>query len=146
MTLNWKFAQSSDAPLLARLNAELLADEAGESSMSLAELEQRMTDWLRSDYSAVLFDDGADPVAYALYRDNEGRGIYLRQFFVAKHHRGEGLGRAAFGLLLDEVLAPRTRIVVEVLALNTAAQAFWEALGFTDYARTLELRSPTDRP
>jgi GNAT superfamily N-acetyltransferase len=106
--------------------------------MGLAELERRMRGWLSREYSAVLFEEGGERVAYALFRDDEGRGVHVRQFFVARDRRRSGVGRRAFELLVGEVLPPGTRLVVEVLARNGRALEFWKAVGFADYARTLE--------
>lgn len=142
--MQWRLAGPDDAPLLARMNAELIQDEGHSNSMTVAELETRMRGWLSADHWAVVFEDeevGA-PAAYALYRDNEGRGVLLRQFFVARDRRRRGVGRRAFAALVTEVLPAGTRVVVEVLSHNTRAIAFWQAVGFADYARTLE-RHPT---
>jgi predicted acetyltransferase len=104
------------------------------------QLEDRMRGWLEGDYSAVLFELNDQVVAYALYRDNEGRGIYLRQFFVVSELRRRGLGRQAFQMLRNEALGSDIRIAVEVLHRNERALSFWRAVGFADYALTLELR------
>jgi ribosomal protein S18 acetylase RimI-like enzyme len=85
----------------------------------------------------VLFEEDGVTVGYALYRDNDGGGKYLRQFFVAREQRRRGVGRRAMQLLLTEVL-PETRLVVEVLSSNERGREFWHALGFTEYALTLE--------
>ena len=96
-----------------------------------------MRGWLGGEYSAVLFELDGATVGYSLFRDDEGRGVYLRQFFVARERRREGIGRRAFELLATEALRPGTRIVIEVLCGNERALAFWSAVGFADYARTL---------
>ena len=43
-------------------------------------------------------------------------------------------------ILLSEVFPPRTRVTVDVLHHNHAAHEFWKAIGFHDYAVTLEMR------
>jgi GNAT superfamily N-acetyltransferase len=131
---------ADDAPLLARMNADLIRDEGHSNTMTVAQLEQRMRGWLSAEYTAVVFERAAQPVGYALFRDNEGRGMLLRQFFVSADCRRQGLGRRAFALLVEEVLAPGTRVAVEVLTRNERALAFWRAVGFTEYAVTLERR------
>lgn len=140
MALGWRIAKESDVRTLAQLNAQLIEDEGHPQARSIAELEARMRGWLDGEYEAVLFEDGGRPLAYVLYRDNEGRGIYVRQFFVARERRRQGIGRRAFALLLREVLPPDTRVVLDVLMANERALAFWQALGFCDYARMLERR------
>jgi GNAT superfamily N-acetyltransferase len=122
------------------MNADLIRDEGHANAMTLAQLEERMRGWLSAEYTAIVFERRAQPVAYALFRDDEGRGVLLRHFFVCAECRRQGLGRRAFALLVEEVLAPGTRVAVEVLARNERALAFWRAVGFTEYAVTLERR------
>lgn len=137
--MKWRRAGIDSVPLLARMNAELVADEGHADPMTHPELEQRMRDWLLGEYTAVLFYEGGDdPIAYALLGDDEGRGTFVRQFFVARHRRRQGIGRRAFEALVNEVIPARTRVVVDVLSRNARALGFWKAVGFTDYARTLE--------
>ena len=142
MVMKWRRANLDDSPVLARMNVELIQDEGHSNPMTAAQLEDRMRRWLAAEYSAVLFEDAGEPVANALFRDNEGRGIFLRQFLVVRHLRRQGMGRRAIELLANEVV-PGTRIVVDVLVWNERALAFWRNLGFSDYAHTLERRSTT---
>jgi GNAT superfamily N-acetyltransferase len=121
------------------MNAELIQDEGHSNPMSAAQLEDRMRSWLSTEYNAVLFDYDGAVVAYALYRDNEGRGVYLRQFFVAREWRRRGVGRAAFSLLVNEVV-PGARVSLDVLVGNARGIQFWRAVGFTDYALAMERR------
>ena len=134
----WRRAVGVDVPLMARMNAELIRDEGHSNPMGLVELEERMRRWLEGEYTGIVFERAAEPVAYALFRDNEGRGVLLRHFFVARGWRRQGIGRQAFALLRGDILAPGTRVVVEVLAGNERALGFWRAVGFSDYAVTLE--------
>jgi len=93
---------------------------------------------LLGEYQAVLFERKGVPVAYALYRE-EPDMIYLRQFFVDRQHRRSGVGRQAIQLLQTDVWPPAQRIRVEVLVDNRRAYDFWKAVGFADYAITLEM-------
>jgi GNAT superfamily N-acetyltransferase len=138
--LTFLLATPEDAPELALLNQQLIQDEASQNPMTLPELELRMSGFLRSIYTAVLFHDDGATVAYALYRDEELSGVFLRQFYVVRDRRRQGIGREAFQLFRQRVLAPGTRITLDVLVKNQRARAFWEALGFRDYAVTYELR------
>ena len=45
--------------------------------------------------------------------------------------------------LLEEMLLIANRIRLEVLVGNQAGRAFWRAVGFKEYAVTLELLRPT---
>ncbi|MDH5676889.1 MAG: protein tyrosine phosphatase family protein [Myxococcales bacterium] len=127
---------------MARLNRELIEDEGHDNPMDLAQLEARMAAWLRRRYRAVIFfDEHGATVAYALYRDDERGGHHLRQFFVVRERRRRGHGRRAMELLEADVLRTGARLHLEVLTDNAAARGFWQALGFTPYATTLERTS-----
>jgi ribosomal protein S18 acetylase RimI-like enzyme len=135
--MNYRFAAPSDAPILAGMNHQLIRDEGHRNRMSVAELEDRMRVWLEGEYRAVIFSWNGRPAGYALFRD-EPDHAYLRQFFVQSDCRRQGIGRAAVQWLLTNVWKDAARVRLEVLAGNTAGIAFWHALGFRDYALTLE--------
>lgn len=142
MNLSHRPATLRDAPLLARLNRQLVEDEGARTRLTLDGLEERMRGWLRGEYAATLFELGGEPVAYALHRKTEG-GTHIRQFFVVRHARRRGIGRRAIELLLERVLASQATIELGVLAHNRPAQDFWKAVGFSEYVITLEkLRRP----
>jgi len=144
MVLTWQFSTQTDLPILARLNAQLIRDEGHANPMDVHQLEARMRTWLQAGYTAVLFREADEVVAYALYRssDNGWEGpagaIYLRQFFVSRDRRRQGIGREAIEALRREVLPRGCRITLETLLLNTAAQKFWRAVGFRDYSIAFE--------
>lgn len=106
--------------------------------MSVPELEQRMKGWLSSEYEAVLFEREKGVVAYALYRE-QSDGIYLRQLFVVRNRRRQGIGRRAVEVLRSNFWPAKKRLTVDVLVQNTAAIAFWRAMGYRDYSLTLEI-------
>ena len=135
--MNYRTATLADIETLAELNHQLIADEGADNPRSVPQLAERMAEWLEGRYRAVLFEEGGAPVAYALYRD-DGESIYLRQFFVTRERRRTGVGRDAITRLVNEVFPPGKRVVVEVLAKNARAMAFWHAMGFVDYFMTLE--------
>jgi 2-amino-4-hydroxy-6-hydroxymethyldihydropteridine diphosphokinase len=131
-----------DVPLLARLNRQLVMDEEARTRLTLDGLEARMRGWLRGEYAATIFELAGESVAYALYRKTEC-GAHIRQFFVVRHARRQGIGRRAIELLLERVLASESTIELGVLAHNRRALGFWKAVGFAEYVITLEkLRSP----
>jgi len=134
-------AISNDCALLAELNHQLIRDEGHCNRMSVPELEQRMRDWLATVYSAVLFQEAGEVVAYALFRE-EPDEIYLRQLFVVRDRRRQGLGRRALEILRSQVWPADKRLTVEVLVHNTAAVNFWRAVGYRDYCLTLEIMPP----
>jgi len=136
--LNFRFATEADCPRLAELNHQLIRDEGHRNRMTVPELEERMRRWLGSEYRAVLFERGGEAVAYALFRVAPD-GIYLRQFFVQRQCRRQGVGRAAVDCLVTRVFPPGLRVTVEALVHNRPAHDFWRAVGFQDYAVTLEM-------
>ncbi len=139
--MDYRTASEGDLPLLAELNQQLIHDEGYPNPMSVAELEYRMRAWLIRAYTAVLFLNDGKVVGYALYRNGD-RGIFLRQFFIYRAERRKGFGRAAMALLLGRIWPDGAAVSLEALCANTAAIAFWRAVGFEDYALTLRRRAP----
>jgi GNAT superfamily N-acetyltransferase len=135
--MDYRTATSSDAPVLVEMNQQLIRDEGHRNSMTAAELEARMVRWLAGAYEAVLFEEAGRAVGYALYRRDPDY-VYLRQFFVRADCRRRGIGRAALAWLRENRWDERSRVRVEVLVGNAAGVAFWRAVGFQDYAVTLE--------
>lgn len=121
--------------LLAKMNKELIEDEQHENPMNVGQLAERMRGFLRSTYKAYLFEAGGDVKGYALV-DHSQQPLYLRQFFICRHCRREGWGRAGFHLLLREL--GTDRIDIDVLAWNTRGRRFWESLGFAE--RSIRMR------
>src|SRR5215469_9940493 len=107
--MNFRHATASDCALLAELNRQLIRDEDHRNPMTVPELERRMKEWLASEYAAVLFENDGEAVAYALYHEELGE-IYLRQLFVERHRRREGLGRAAFEILRARIWPKNKRL------------------------------------
>ena len=131
-------ATFEDCALLAELNHQLIRDEGHRNKMTVPELEQRMRDWLASEYAAVIFQDGTGVAAYALYRE-QPEEIYLRQLFIVRNRRRQGIGRKVIEILRSQIWPRDKRLTVDVLAKNTAAVAFWRAVGYEDYCLTLEI-------
>jgi predicted acetyltransferase len=136
--MTFRRATLDDCPLLAELNHQLIRDEGHRNRMTVPQLEQRMKGWLASEYAAVLFEDGAEVVAYALYRE-EPEEIYPRQLFVVRNHRRQGIGRKAVEILRSKIWPRNKRLTVDVLVQNAAAVAFWRAVGYKEYCLTLEI-------
>ncbi len=136
-------ASSSDLPVLARMNKGLIEDEGSRNPMSLEQLEARMQGWLESEtWKIELLVQGEKIVGYILYRPEQDeyfpqQKVYLRQFYVLPDCRRQGLGRAAVKHFLNQ-WPQGTRIVLEVLTSNAVGKAFWQCLGFTEYAVALE--------
>ncbi len=143
--LRYRYATSDDAPLLARLNAQLVEEGADSGPADPGYLEQRMRRWLNSGRDhAVLFEDSRGRLlAYALYEE-QAQEIYLRQFLVLDAARRHGIGRQAFRLLRAEIWSARKRLTLEVLSSNRAGYRFWRSLGYRNCAVTLEIPAPEE--
>ncbi len=137
MKIAWRYALDADLGLLAEWNHKLIRDEGHRNPMTVAQLAERMKEWLQGEYQAVIFSDG-QPVAYALFR-NENRLIYLRQLFVRRDRRRCGIGREALTILRQEIWPSNIRLTVDVLCKNAEAIAFWRRVGYRDYSLTLEI-------
>ena len=109
--------------------------------MSVAELEERMRQWISGEYRGVIFENEQGVVGYALFRD-EGEQIYLRQLFVLCELRRKGYGREAIGILREQVWPRNKRLTVDVLVANKGAVEFWRAVGYQDYSLMLEILPP----
>jgi GNAT superfamily N-acetyltransferase len=136
--MTFRPATPDDCPLLAELNHQLIRDEGHRNRMTGPELEQRMRGWLAGEYSAVIFEEDGEVVAYGLYRE-QPEEIYLRQLFVVRHRRRQGIGRHAVEILRAKVWPKGKRLTVDVLVANQRAVAFWRSVGYTDYALSLEI-------
>jgi predicted acetyltransferase len=136
--MNSSPATAKDCALLAELNHQLIRDEGHRNKMTVPELEQRMKSWLASEYNAIIFKNGKEIVAYALYRE-QPEEIYLRQLFVVRNQRRKGIGREAFEILRTKIWPANKRLTVDVLIQNEAAVAFWRSVGYKDYCLTLEI-------
>src|SRR5512142_1574201 len=105
----------ADCALLGVLNHQLIQDEGHRTPMTELQLAKRMRVWLgRGGYTAILFEEGGEVVAYALYREAPD-AIYLRHVFVARHRRRQGLGRQVMQTLRGEIWPRGKRLTVEVL-------------------------------
>ena len=138
--LQYRFAMQDDVPLLAEMNQQLICDEGHRNKMTLAELEGRMSDWLHTEYTAVIFGSDENYIGYTLYRKDTD-WIYLRQFFVKDQMRRQGIGREAI-LWLQKNAWKETKIVrIDVLVNNSNGMSFWHNIGFEDYCITMEMKN-----
>jgi len=147
--LAWRYATLDDVPVLARLNKELTEDEGHRNRLQTIEwFAQRMAGFLQSEYTAVVLEKEGEAVAYALFRpvgDRENT-VYLRQLYVVRRWRRQGVGREMMRVLRDEVWAPGTTVTVEVMSHNEPARAFYAALGFVETYVGMEAASQQAKP
>jgi GNAT superfamily N-acetyltransferase len=147
MSLFIRPADDIDLPLLAQMNKRLIEDEGSRNPMSLDQLADRMRGWLLGDWEVKQFATDERIVGYAVYqlrRDEyfpEQTIVYLRQFYIEREMRGQGLGTAAFRALAAEHFLPDSRVVIDVLASNPRGYDFWRHVGFEPYCTTMHLRN-----
>lgn len=142
--MNYRKATLDDVPLLAKLNRMLTEDEDHRNQhKSEVWFEERMEKFLKGDYEAVLFEIEGDVAAYALYRNHPEHEdtVYLRQIFVCRNYRKQGIGRKSMEILLKEILPPKTRMTLDVLTHNETAIAFYKSIGFKEYSIEMEISS-----
>ena len=140
MSITYRKAAKSDASLLASMNQRLIRDEGHRNPMSIGELEERMRGWLQGEYEAVVISQDDADVGYALYR-READFIYLRQLFVEREQRRQGIARAAVDYLTEHAWRGTQRVRIDVLCGNADGIAFWKSLGFAEYCVTMELET-----
>jgi len=130
-------ATQADLPLLAEMNRQLILDEGSRNPMSAVQLQERMGGWVTGNWQIRIFElpETAQVVGYAVYQLRydeyipENKIVYLRQMFVIREVRRQGLGRSVFTRLLEE-FPESCRVELDVLATNTEGQAFWSSVGF----------------
>jgi ribosomal protein S18 acetylase RimI-like enzyme len=140
--VKYHFATLDDIPLLAKMNRQLVEDEQHRNRFKPEVwFAERMRGFLTGEYRAVLFELADQIVGYALYRNHleHTDTIYLRQIFVDRAHRRQGIGKEALRLLKEEILPSDKRLTVEVLVGNQAARDFYHAAGFRECSIELEL-------
>jgi GNAT superfamily N-acetyltransferase len=140
-TVKVRLATQDDCGLLAELNHQLIQDEGHRNSMTVSQLEQPMLGWLAAQYRAVIFEAEGEVVAYGLFCE-QPHEIHLRQLFVVRHKRRRGFGRQAVEMLRSDIWPKNKRLTVDVLVANDDAVRFWRAVGYADYALTLEIMPP----
>jgi GNAT superfamily N-acetyltransferase len=138
--LEFRYAIESDVPWLAKMNRQLIKDEGHRNKMTLPELEQRMSHFLRKEYDAVIVNFGKTDIGYALYRQDPD-WLYLRQIFVIEEMRRKGFGRRFIEWLKNNPWKKCERIRTDVLVDNAAGIDFWKAVGFEEYCVTLEMET-----
>jgi GNAT superfamily N-acetyltransferase len=143
MSLTIRAATDSDLAQLARMNKELIEDEGCRNPMSVAELEQRMRGWLHGEWQVVLFSERSTVIGYAVYQFRKDEYfpdqtvVYLRQMFVERSQRSQGLGARALRLLAQTRFPRDATVEIDVLATNPRGAKFWSQVGFQPHCTTM---------
>ena len=121
-------AELTDAKILAELNKRLIEDERHPNPMDIAQLTERMQEWLTTDYICYIAKENGHIVAYCLYRD-DGDYYYMRQLYVDRAHRRKGIATRLLDWLYENVWTDK-KVRLDVLAHNEDAVAFYKRYGF----------------
>jgi ribosomal protein S18 acetylase RimI-like enzyme len=139
--MKYRFAVDEDVPLLARMNRQLVEDEGHRNRFHTDSwFEDRMRDFINGNYRAILFEREERIVAYALFTDQTENSdtVYLRQIFVQRSCRRQGVGREVMRILMEEIWSEEKRITVGALQGNQTAIDFYRAIGFQPYSIEME--------
>lgn len=135
-----RMATERDIPRLARMNVQLQRDEGRRVRDTPEELERLIGKWIRSGtYAAAIFEWQQRPIGYVLFRHAVDY-VELGQLFIEPEYRRRGFGRRAVQWLIDRINTHVQLIRITVRAEKILAEAFWLAMGFRDYSRTMQLK------
>ena len=121
-------AELRDVKRLAELNKCLIEDERHPNPMNIAQLTERMEEWLATDYICHTVKQKGHIIAYCLYRDDGGY-YYMRQLYVDRAHRRRGIATQLLDWLYENVWTDK-KVRLDVLAHNEDAVAFYKRYGF----------------
>lgn len=131
----------ADVPKLAVLNKQLIDDEKSDNSMTVNELENRMSEFLDTEYSAYFFIADSQIIGYALVKMT-AEPIYLRQFLIDRNYREQHYGKQAFQMLVQHLGVKRMDI--EVLPWNQIGYSFWKNCGFKELSIAMRYEEFTE--
>lgn len=120
---------------LALLNRQLIIDEGQSNSISASELEERMTQWLGSEYESYGIEKEGKIVCYSLWRD-DGEFCYMRQLYTVSALRLRGIAKSLVLHLVENRFSNKP-VRLDVLAGNSDARMFYEKAGFQIYCHTM---------
>ncbi len=153
MSFDIRMATEEDLPLLAQMNKHLFEDAGSHNPMSVDALRDRMATWLAADeWKIIVLAQEETIFGYMVYQvrpdsyEPEIAFVYVRQYFIERNWRRKGLGRAAFDALARAYFPARSKVVIDALASDPNATAFWAALGFQPYSVTMMLHRTGESP
>lgn len=137
MELILEKATISDSKILASLNKMLIDDGGSINSMSETELEERMKQFLASDYLAYLFTVENAIVGYALVNIGQ-KPFFIRQFYIMKEYRRKRYGTQAFRNIVAALEVKEVDLTV--LVQNEVGYKFWISCGLIPYEIVMHYR------
>lgn len=124
-----------DIEILGYMNKQLIEDEKSKNPMTIAELNERMKNFLEEEYNGYFFMNNEIVVGYALIKHTV-TPLYLRQFFIKREFRNQHYGIQAFEELKRYLNVDCMDI--EVLSTNDIGKAFWKKCGFKEYSQYMQ--------
>ena len=137
--MNIRFAAPNELSTLADMTRQLFEDEPSNKTLTPAQFEDRLRDYLAAGCRAFVFIEDT-VVGYALVNVNRTPG-YLIDFFICRGRRRGGSGTTAFNLLLRELNTEA--LDLDVFCWNSRARKFWESLGFEEMAIIMRRTPPS---
>ena len=138
MTIEIRFAERSDVPLIVHLIKSLAVYEKLESMVVATEEKVDRAMFGERPYAeTIIAEVDGKPAGFALFFHNFSTflaqpGIYLEDLFVEPEHRGSGIGRALLERLAQIAVERNCgRLEWAVLDWNKDAIGFYERLGAT---------------
>ena len=135
--MQYQKAGLKDSQALAKMNRRLIVDSKHRNPMKLSQLNRRMRRWFQAGYHAYFFKEDDQVVGYCVFI-KEKEYLYIRQFYIERTARRQGLGQEAFQWLRRHIWKKEHRLRMDVLVGNKAAIGFWKSVGFKDYCLTME--------
>ena len=136
MTLTARAASLADAPAMARIYNEGIADRIGTFETEPRSAQQ-IEAWFDGRHPIVVVEEGREVVAFASTSAYRSRPCYagVAEFsvYVARHCRGAGAGRVAMTALLEAAEAAGFwKLLSRIFPENTASRALMAKLGFRE--------------
>ena len=134
MMLTARAASVADAPAIARIYNEGIADRIGTFETEPRSAQQ-IAAWFDGRHPIVVVEAGREVVAFASTSAYRSRPCYagIAEFsvYVARQHRGAGAGRVAMTALLEAAEAAGFwKLLSRIFPENTASRALMAKLGF----------------
>ncbi len=139
MDLYNRKAVLSDTDLLAQMNKHLIEDEGSRNPMNISQLMERMKNILSGEWKAVIISKDSEDIDYLIYKVSPDKyfpdqtELHIRQYFIKRQHRGNGLGTYAFDIISKEYFPNDAVLTLDVLEINPKGRKFWEKIGSKPY-------------
>jgi L-amino acid N-acyltransferase YncA len=136
MTVTARVASAPDAAAMVTIYNEGIADRVATFETEPRSAEQ-VAAWFNGRNPIVVVEDGAEIVAFASTSAYRGRPCYagIAEFsvYVARRHRGSGVGLVAMTALLDAATAAGFwKLLSRIFPENTASRALMAKLRFRE--------------